>query len=496
MSKINTSQCPNCAAHGGDTSRDNLVTFANGSKHCFTCRYHEGDAIQANRDVNSATLYLPPTNQINLVDYETAAFFVSTSDGVYTYFHYFNEVNQLVGVKSRNYSAEVRGASKHETIRYQGELTLYGLHTLQATDVLVLTEGESDAHFIWKSLSGTTDVLALPGASTAKLLEGHTELLTSYQRIVVLVDNDTAGNKLRTDIYRLIPDWLTYVSEYPKHAKDARECTPSELCEIVNNAVPHSLDTHVITGTAAHLKAVTDNEVNTRLLISLDTLPGINKLLAGGLHAGDFIGVLGNSGKGKSTLVTQIAAYAINRNVNVLYVANESSATYVSAALSKMCTVTALGDYCTVAETYNFEALMSILNKYAKSLVVVDVVNSVAPDFLAPVETGGYMRRLLKFVNNSGVGMLLSCHTTSNNEQFKPLPLRLSDAAGGRAVQRALNGVLAFSADLDNTPPNSRLVTLAKPLRNRRVIDAEPALLQYNAQDNTYYEYGTYTKRG
>lgn len=481
--------CPNCRSKGLDTAGDNLIQYANGTAHCFACGYHEGGDVVAKANVSTGTLYLPPSTQIPLVTGDTTAYFATTSDGYSTYFHYFNEAGELVGVKSRNYYYESLGYTKKDTIRYSGELEVGGLNGLQYTPELAIVEGESDGQYVWQALGGTYDVLWLPGANTAKLLENHTQLLNRYSRVFVFADNDVAGNRLRQDVYKYIADWLTYEAFYPKQANDARNCTASELIDALLGAKPHSVSTRVIDGEAAHRQALVDNATNTRLIVSFNTLPGVNRLLGGGIHAGDFIGILGNSGKGKSTLTYQLASYAISNSVNVLFVTNEESANYVSATLSRSTDVSKVYSHLTVAETQDFNALLALLAKYATDLVIIDVLNAVAPDFLEPIATGGYMRTLLQFANNSGCGVLANVHTTANNEQFKPLPLKLSDAAGGRALQRALNGMLSFTAGLENIAETSRYITQAKPLRHRRVNDTTPVILHYNPDTNTYYEF-------
>jgi len=40
-------QCPKCAARGRDTRADNLGVYADGSKHCFSCGYHEYAGVRA-----------------------------------------------------------------------------------------------------------------------------------------------------------------------------------------------------------------------------------------------------------------------------------------------------------------------------------------------------------------------------------------------------------------------------------------------------------------
>lgn len=489
---VNRSACPVCTTHGSDKSGNNLVDFGNGTKHCFACNYHEGTQIESG-PVNSTTLYMPPSAQVLGVCYDTAAFFGVTSDGYATFFHYFDETGKLIGVKSRNYTAECSGAHKHETIRYAGESTLYGLNTLQHTDTLVLVEGESDTLFTWQALDGTTDVLGLPGASTAKYVTNLLDTVSTYTRIVVITDNDAAGNKLRDELYRLLPEWLIHEAYYPAHAKDSRDCTAQELIECVNNATLHSTETRVVTGKHAHEAAVTRNFINTRPLLDMRTLsPGLHRLLANGFHAGDFIGLLGNSGKGKSTLLYQIAAHALLNSVNTLFVTNEASADYTCSRLAAFCGTDVLGERCTVVETYSFDALLALLKTYASEMVFIDVLNSIAPNFIDPALTSSYMRQLLSYVNKSGVCVLTSIHTTATNEQFKPMPLRLSDAAGGRAVQRSLNGVLSFTAGLQNMHETSRYVTLSKPLRNRHVHDTTGVVLQYDEQRGIYFEYGAY----
>ncbi len=486
------SACPQCRANGGDNSGNNLVTFSNGTKHCFSCGYHEGSAIEHEANVNAASLYLPPTAQVLGVSYDTAAFFGVTSDGMLTYFHYFDvTTNKCIGIKTRNYVAESCGAAKHETIRYAGSTGLYGVNTLQHTPTLVLVEGESDTLFTWQALDGTTDVLGLPGASTAQYVNDYETLFNSYERIVVLTDNDSAGNKLRENLYKLLPEWLVYAAHYPKHAKDARDCTSSELIECVNNAELRPTETRVVTGKSGFDAALQRNSVNTRLVFNVSQVsPGLNRLLGGGIHAGDFIGLLGNSGQGKSTFMYQLAACAVYNSVNTLFVTNEASSDYASSRLAHFCSTDMLGAYCTVIETHNFDALMALLNKYAVDVVFIDVLNSIAPNFIDPVLTAAYMQTLLTYANNSGVGILANMHTTANNEQFKPMPLRLADAAGGRAVQRALNGVIGFTSGLQHLHETSRLLTLSKPLRNREVENKENAIIHYDSKSRTYFEYG------
>lgn len=41
MSSLRYEQCPKCAYRGGDSRRDNLVRYGDGSAHCFACGYHE-----------------------------------------------------------------------------------------------------------------------------------------------------------------------------------------------------------------------------------------------------------------------------------------------------------------------------------------------------------------------------------------------------------------------------------------------------------------------
>lgn len=36
---VKKEQCPSCAKKGNDNSKDNLIVYEDGGKHCFACRY-------------------------------------------------------------------------------------------------------------------------------------------------------------------------------------------------------------------------------------------------------------------------------------------------------------------------------------------------------------------------------------------------------------------------------------------------------------------------
>ena len=98
------------------------------------------------------------------------------------------------------------------------------LFTAGSSKMVTITEGELDALSVAQILKGsyTNPVVSLPSATPSKKLwENCKEWLDSFQKIVLSVDTDDAGNALADKIAKLFPNKVYRVNHHPY--KDAND---------------------------------------------------------------------------------------------------------------------------------------------------------------------------------------------------------------------------------------------------------------------------------
>jgi twinkle protein len=104
------------------------------------------------------------------------------------------------------------------------ELFGMNLFTAGSSKMVTITEGELDALSVAQILKGsyTNPVVSLPSATPSKKLwENCKEWLDSFQKIVLSVDTDDAGNALADKIAKLFPNKVYRVNHHPY--KDAND---------------------------------------------------------------------------------------------------------------------------------------------------------------------------------------------------------------------------------------------------------------------------------
>jgi len=104
------------------------------------------------------------------------------------------------------------------------ELFGMNLFTAGSSKMVTITEGELDALSVAQILKGsyTNPVVSLPSASPSKKLwENCAEWLSSFDKIILSVDDDDAGNALADRVSKLFPNKVYRVNHHPY--KDANE---------------------------------------------------------------------------------------------------------------------------------------------------------------------------------------------------------------------------------------------------------------------------------
>jgi len=118
---------------------------------------------------------------------------------------YFNYVcgKTLVKIKGRLIGDHANGRDKYSPTPKGGTNTLYGQHTRSKQGVLVICEGEVDALSAFEAVLSrgedkTISVSSVPsGSSSFSWLENSMEYIQQHQIVIVVPDNDAAGEKFK-----------------------------------------------------------------------------------------------------------------------------------------------------------------------------------------------------------------------------------------------------------------------------------------------------------
>jgi len=126
------------------------------------------------------------------------------------------------GVKTRYISTKDFSASNLRS----DELFGMNLFPVNASRIVTITEGEVDTMSAWQMLSQgstyTNPVVSLPSATpSGKLWEKCKGWLDSFEKIILSVDNDTAGAKVAETMFDLFPTKV-YMMDHGNH-KDAND---------------------------------------------------------------------------------------------------------------------------------------------------------------------------------------------------------------------------------------------------------------------------------
>lgn len=136
----------------------------------------------------------------------------------------FKDINgRLVGVKYRHAHAVKHGESKYW---WQGDCSpcysLFNINHIDITQPLVVTEGNLDAMAVWQS--GSHNVVSIPGGATdLNWIKYNFDFLEKFKKIILWLDNDTAGEEGTKKIVQKLGEYRCYIVESPDYAQEAVE---------------------------------------------------------------------------------------------------------------------------------------------------------------------------------------------------------------------------------------------------------------------------------
>ena len=314
------SPCENCG------SRDNLANYENHT-YCFGCHSYKktnGELPQIKKEKifkDMITGQIEPLIKRNINE-ETCRVFD------YEQGEYNGRPCQIANYYDKNYdkvAQKLRFADK--SFKWLGDtdkITLFGQNLWRdGGRTLVITEGEIDAMSVSTVNSNKYPVCSIPSgtASAKKYIKREMEWISKFEKIVLMMDNDIAGNKASLECASLLPVKKVFISKL--QGKDANELLQAgKKTKIVDAIFEAKAFTPqgIIEGTATKELLLND--------VYAETIPylwnGLNEKLSG-IRLGELNLLCAGSGTGKSQVCREIAYDLAKNKHKVGYIALEES---------------------------------------------------------------------------------------------------------------------------------------------------------------------------
>lgn len=240
-------------------------------------------------------------------------------------FTFFDENGNAVTGKYRNmYFRKGESAGSKEWFVSGTKPILYGMDQCSDGGTLVITEGQLDALSL--AAAGIENAVSVPGgAKNFKWCNHCYGFVSRFSEIVVFGDLENGSVTLVGGIAEHYPDIpIRVVQPEDYHGcKDANEIwmrygadAAQMLKSAVKNALPDEIDGVVDLSEVAFVDTQSKPHIRTGF-------PRVDMAI-GGLYHGDYYVVTGVTGKGKSTMVSQMIVSAVAQGHKVLLYSGES----------------------------------------------------------------------------------------------------------------------------------------------------------------------------
>ena len=479
-------QCPRCAEQGSDKSQDNLIQFRNGTSHCFACNYHTDEGQEYNKKSNSSQNYaqvplelLEPALtkrgiKVSVAKaYDTKLGVNKDSGQIVLTFPLFN---QMLAKRAAHYRAVDVATQQLEHDKWWFKkldstyLPVFGSHLLtDKIERIIVVEGETDC----LSLASTNEdnktlVVGVVGATNSKKAANWLSGKKFKERVVIAFDNDAAGQKATEDFLQVYEGADVYVP--PSDCKDVNDAILKHgltVSELVENA-----------GKTSRLATVADSllteafEFKKRLtekFISFDFFSTLSDKVS--FAPGHLIGLVGESGKGKSTMTEHITEEIIRKGHKCLFYSAEMLPHEVIFKMTRQCGYEnetearkgwgkSLQNLFFVNTTLDYsgsaqDRIVSCLHEV--NSVGEDDVKFLIVDHLGAVTNGLDARDMELFVKDlkalaqkNNLCVILLTHTSKNvsagnrNKVYRP---KLSDVYGTGGFAKYCDAVIGVSCD-------------------------------------------------
>lgn len=518
-------QCPSCM----DSGKDNFIIYDNGSRHCYSCGYHEDDKKRGAKK---------KVAQIPMIDGLVAALpDRNISDRTCRFYDYKRGVDQNGPVSIINYkdnfgntiAQKIKGEGKR--IYWTGDnskISLYGRHLYAPNDntFITVTEGEEDALAVAQTCGTQFPVVSVPNGAAAarKAIKENLDYLIGFKHVVLCFDSDEAGRKATQDCVDLFEPGKVKVAHLP--LKDA--------CDMLKTGQESTLKSALFNAQEMRPDGIVAlGDLREQILAPIESgdpfpWPGMNNL-TNGVKGGQLIIVMGGTGTGKTDWLSEIALHhAINNKKNVGIMSFEQQPVQTAQRLiGKLIGVRlhkpgaiyevsevdrALGKLEDKVFLYQqfgaipFERVKDKLRYYVKAeeckLIILDNLTSIQ----AALDMKSDERRqidkivleLASLTHELGCTILLACHLanpTSKDESSKTWAqgrmVRETDARGSGAIGMAANYMIGLERNKLAEDPEERNILTVRFVKDRESGDADGCFfkLRYDKDSGRLVEY-------
>jgi hypothetical protein len=340
---VKKEQCPRCAERGGDSSKDNLAIYSDGSCYCFSCSYTIlSDEERDKRGLNNFDEFYEESMGKELITQEELDEVKETTgtkghglrgitDSTYKTFAvrhsycaetgkpleqyypcFFN--GELSGFKVRILPKSFTTIGK---VSKDGELFGYFKFKQSRGKYILITAGEIDCMSAYQMLedyrkSRGSEFDPIPVVSSVvgesasdKQVQQYYEYFNKFEKVVVCFDMDQPGREAVEKVAKVLPKGKVYVMDLP--LKDINEMLEQgkekQFIDAFFKAKTYT-PTGVV-GSSDLFEAMVDASVVEKLPFP-PAYTELNEMLAGGVALGTIGVISAFTGIAKTTIVNEI----------------------------------------------------------------------------------------------------------------------------------------------------------------------------------------------
>ena len=228
------------------------------------------------------------------------------------WFPFFDEYGKLVYAKFRRMNFRKGRDKNKEWTQEGGKPILFGMKQCTDFGTLIITEGQLDSLSVAEA--GYTNCCSVPnGMNAFTWIPNCYDWVKKFERVIVFGDLERGRMSLIDQLMQRLPNRIFHV-RYEDYLgeKDANDILRAFGVDAIRHCIENAIEPEL-----AQVKELADvQSVDISLLPKIRTgILELDKTLKGGICYGQVVLLTGKRGDGKSTLMSQLMADAIDQDI-------------------------------------------------------------------------------------------------------------------------------------------------------------------------------------